>query len=207
MFKVGLRFYKLPTYRQSMVMKLLCVVTITKKNFKYRTWIKEILGFQKMEWPKHILGDEATKNTLHILDIMPQVIKLYFISDNSFRSLSPPKNMILHLLVNFQCYSTSKVWVFVGKYILPIEMWSVIYLWQGFCSKQFDFCSHYGICFAEIDEWCHWIDSNSTQIKPNLSSCGRPSNFTKWNRTRFNWDRMWSNFKPRSTISETATYQ
>ena len=43
------------------------------------------------------------------------------------------------------------------------------------------------------------------QIKPSLSGWERASNFTKWNRTRFNWDPMWSNFKPRSIILELGT--
>ena len=40
------------------------------------------------------------------------------------------------------------------------------------------------------------------QIKPSLSGWNCASNFTKWHQTRYNWDPMWSNFKPRSMISE-----
>ena len=65
-------------------------------------------------------------------------------------------------------------------------------------------------CIAEIDEW---MSSNRLKLnadKPSLSGWERASNFIKWIRTRYNWDPMWSNFKPRSIISElplTTTYQ
>ena len=49
---------------------------------------------------------------------------------------------------------------------------------------------------------CRRIGSNSMLIKPSLSGWERASNFKRWIRTRYNWDPMWSNFKPRSIISE-----
>ena len=57
---------------------------------------------------------------------------------------------------------------------------------------------------------CHRICLNSMQIKPSLSGWERTSNSIKWIQTGFNCDPMWSNFKPRSIISElplTTTYQ
>ena len=105
-------------------------------------------------------------------------------------------------------YTSYSRWTWLGCALLRWR-WSVIHLWQGVCSKQSDFCSHR---MHHRNWWVDVIESAQTQCRQNPICLGweRASNFTKWNRTRFNWDPMWSNFKSRSMISElplTTTYQ